>query len=207
MPRYYMLHKPAGCITARRDARHATVMDLFPEEDRDLLFPVGRLDRDTEGLLVVTDDGPLAFRLLSPKTGVEKTYFFWSQGIPDPDRVADLEQGVAIFAGRDEPTLPARITFGERSTMRGIRHLLADSDASLANRRGDLPTVSGVITITEGKKHQVKRMLRYAGGKVVYLKRLSMGYLSLDPELGKGSYRPLTDGEIESLRRSAADPE
>ena len=200
MPRYYMLHKPRGCITARRDPRHKTVMDLFPEEDRDVLFPVGRLDRDTEGLLVVTDDGGLNFKLLSPKTNVEKSYFFWSQGIPDDDRLRDLEVGANVFTNRSELTKPARIKLIERSTMRGIRHLLDDSDASLANRRGDLPTVSGIITITEGKKHQVKRMIRYAGGKVVYLKRFSMGGLHLDGGLPPGSFRPLTDDEIATLR-------
>ena len=202
MPRYFMLHKPRGCVTACRDERHATVMDLFRPEDRDGLFPVGRLDKNTEGLLVVTDDGPLAFQLLAPDRHVPKTYFFWSQGIPDPALLAELSDGVRIFKNRPELTKPASVMLLEYSTMRSIRDLLDDTDASLANRRGDLPTVSGIITINEGKKHQVKRMIRYAGGKVVYLKRLSMGDLSLDESLPKGSYRPLTTTEVEILKSS-----
>ena len=84
---YYLLNKPSGCITARRDPRHKTVMDLFPEEKRDLLFPVGRLDRDTEGLLLVTDDGVLCARLLSPENGIEKTYFFYALGTLTEDKI------------------------------------------------------------------------------------------------------------------------
>lgn len=195
-----MLHKPRGCITARRDARHKTVMDCFPEEKRDVLFPVGRLDRDTEGLLLVTDDGGLCYDLLMPEKHVDKTYFFWAQGILTEEKIAEIEGGVNIYRNREEPTAPARITVTGQSTLRGIKELLGEDDSRVSNRRGDLPVTSGIITITEGKKHQVKRMIRYGGCKVVYLKRLAMGELRLDEALLPGEYRALTESEVALLK-------
>lgn len=196
---YFMFHKPRGCVTARRDERHRTVMDYLPEEYRDTHFPIGRLDRDTEGLLLITNDGTLTQRLLAPKYHVAKTYFFWAQGIPNAQKLSEVERGVSIYRNRDDVTAPAVIKLLEQTDMRGIRHLLDDKDERLATRHGDIPAVSGLITITEGKKHQVKRMIRYAGAKVVYLKRLSMGGLTLDGSLAPGEYRRLTEGELELL--------
>lgn len=200
MAEYYMLHKPRGCVTARRDERHKTVMDYFPEEKRDILFPVGRLDRDTEGLLLVTDDGGLCYDLLMPEKHVTKTYFFWAQGILTEEKIREIEGGVNIYRNREEPTAPAKIEIVGHSTMRGIKELLCEDDSKVSNRRGDLPVTSGVITITEGKKHQVKRMIRYGGCRVVYLKRLAMGALTLDEALAPGEYRPLTEAEVYSLK-------
>ena len=204
MKEYYMFHKPRGCITARRDARHATVMDYFPEDKRDELFPVGRLDKDTEGFLLVTNDGNLAFNLMMPEREVPKTYFFWAQGILSEENVSRLEGGVSIYKDTERITAPARIEILETSTLRGIKDLLTGDDTKVSNRRGDLPVTSGLITITEGKKHQVKRMIRYAGCRVVYLKRLKIGTLSLDESLPKGKYRELTPEELENIK-SAAD--
>ena len=167
MPRYYMLHKPAGCITARRDARHATVMDLFPEEDRDLLFPVGRLDRDTEGLLVVTDDGPLAFRLLSPKTGVEKTYFFCLKKPITQEEIETLEAGVDIG---DVVTKPCRVVMQSET--------------------------EGEITLIEGKYHQIKRMAEAVGNKIVFLERITFAGIELDRTLKRGQWRYLNEEEM-----------
>jgi len=195
-----MLHKPRGCITARRDARHKTVMDLFPEEKRDLLFPVGRLDKDTEGLLIVTDDGMLSFALMNPAHKVSKTYFFWALGEPSEEKLSELERGVSIYAGREDVTSPASIKLLERSSLKEISHLLDYEDTKMSVKRGSLPVYSGTITITEGKKHQVKRMIRYAGNRVLYLKRLSISGLTLDPELLPGEYRALTDEELSLLR-------
>jgi len=191
-----MFHKPRGCVTARRDERHRTVMDYLPEEYRDTHFPIGRLDRDTEGLLLITNDGALTQRLLAPKYHVAKTYFFWAQGIPNAQKLSEVERGVSIYRNRGDVTAPAVIKLLEQTDMRGIRHLLDDKEERLATRHGDIPAVSGLITITEGKKHQVKRMIRYAGAKVVYLKRLSMGGLTLDGSLAPGEYRRLTEGEL-----------
>ena len=199
---YYMFNKPAGCITARRDARHKTVMDYFPAELRDRLFPVGRLDKDTEGLLLVTDDGQLNFNLLSPKSNKEKMYFFYAVGIPDDKKLKELEYGVRIYSSRDEITAPANIEITERTNLRAIKEYLSVSEQSLATKHGDVLAVGGYITITEGKKHQVKRMIRYTGAKVVYLKRVSISGVLLDEDLNKGEYRPLTEEELYQLKNN-----
>ena len=196
---YYMLNKPSGCITARRDPRHKTVMDLFPEEKRDQLFPVGRLDRDTEGLLIVTDDGALCAHLLSPENKVPKTYFFYALGTLTEEKHREIEQGIKLYPTRDERSAPATLTLADPTTLGAIKHLLSPQDLKRANRRPNTPVISGTVTVTEGKKHEVKRLLLYADCRIVYLKRLSMGVLSLDPQLPRGSYRPLNADELSSL--------
>lgn len=201
MPKYYMFNKPKGCVSARRDARHRTVMDYFPEEMRDSFFPVGRLDKDTEGLLVITDDGKLAHDILSPENHIEKTYFFWAMGIPDEKKLEEARRGIRIYKNSDTTTAPAVIILKDRSTMREIRAYLSDSDESLATRRGDFSAVSGIVRITEGKNHQVKRTVRYAEARVVYLRRVAMGELNLDEALAPGEYRELTDEEISLLKK------
>ncbi len=195
-----MFNKPGGCITARHDPRHKTVMDYFPEADRNILFPVGRLDKDTEGLLLVTDDGELTFKLLSPSYSKEKTYFFYAKGIPDPEKIKELSTGIHIYRDSDFTTAPAVINITENTTLGEIKDYLSEEDRSLAKKKPDLKAIGGYITITEGKKHQVKRMIRYSGPKVVYLKRVKMDSLTLDPTLGKGKYRPLTKEELEQLK-------
>lgn len=202
MAEYYMFNKPGGCITARRDERHKTVMDYFPDEKRDVLFPVGRLDKDTEGFLLVTDDGTLAFDLMKPEHEVPKTYFFWVLGVPSEDKMREIEAGVHIYKNSSFETSPAKITLTETKALKDIVHLLSGNDVKLSNRRAELEISSGCITITEGKKHQVKRMLRYAGCRVLYLKRLKIAELSLDSSLMPGEYRPLSEGELELLRKS-----
>ena len=200
-----MLHKPRGLITANTDERHPTVMDLFPEDMRTTHFAVGRLDKDTEGLLLITDDGALTHKLLSPESKVSKTYFFWAEGTLDAGKLGELSDGVKIFRNREDKTAPAKIEILEHRTVGDIREPIDYDLSRVGTRRLLRPAVSGLITITEGKKHQVKRMVRYAGAKVIYLKRLSMATLTLDPTLPKGSYRPITDGEISSLREIAAE--
>jgi pseudouridine synthase len=138
MARYYMFHKPKGAITARRDERHKTVMDYFPECDRDILFPVGRLDKDTEGLLIVTDDGAFTYRLLSPESGISKTYFFYAQGVLSPDMIAKIESGINIYTHKDFETAPAKITVTETKTLREIKEYLSGKDTRVENRRGDM---------------------------------------------------------------------
>lgn len=174
---YYMIHKPAGVVTATKDNRESTVMDLMSGAQGKHLSPVGRLDKDTEGLLLITNDGELAHKLLSPGKHVEKTYYAECAGEITADRIVLLENGVNI--GDQELTHPAKV------------RLLSQSDSSFVME----------ITITEGRFHQVKRMVQAVGGSVTYLKRLSMGTLSLDPELPKGSYRPLTEKEIADLKQ------
>lgn len=177
---YYMLHKPAGVVTAAHDRHETTVMDLLPAGCGKNLSPVGRLDKDTEGLLLITNDGELAHRLLSPRKHVEKTYYVECSGVLTADGLAMLENGVDI--GDETVTQPAKV------------RLITRSDCSYHME----------LTITEGRFHQVKRMVQAVGGSVTYLKRLSMGTLSLDTDLPKGSCRPLTEQELSDLKQLTA---
>ncbi len=169
---YYMLHKPAGVITATEDKVQKTVMSLLGEDARKDMFPVGRLDKDTEGLLLITNDGELSHALLSPRKHVPKTYFVEVPEKLNLGQIEALEQGVDI--GDDKKTLPGKI------------EILDDTHIHL--------------TICEGRYHQVKRMLQAVGSEVLYLKRISFGTLTLDESLEKGSYRALTEEEITALR-------
>ncbi len=201
MAEYYMFNKPRGCITARRDSRQKTVMDYFPEEKRDVLFPVGRLDKDTEGFILITDDGKLCFDLMSPENLIPKTYFFWVQGVLSDDKIRELQSGINIYKNSPYETSPAKIKVDRVGVLREIENLLIGDDIKLSNKRGELPITSGYITITEGKKHQVKRMLRYAGCRVVYLKRVSIGEIGLDETLELGTYRELSQDEVKKLNK------
>ena len=174
---YYMLNKPAGIISATEDDSEDTVIDLIPEPRRRDLFPVGRLDRDTEGLLIITNNDALAHRLLSPKHHVDKTYYVEVSGILNESDVELFEQGLVLSDGLE--CLPADLR---------ILSVSDDEYTSLAE-----------ITIREGKFHQVKRMFSSVGAEVTYLKRLSMGPISLDPELDPGECRRLTADELDAL--------
>ncbi len=201
MPEYYIFNKPRGCITARRDARRKTVMDYFPQEKIETLFPVGRLDRDTEGLLLVTDDGMLCYNLLTPEMRIEKTYEFCALGRLSRSDIEKLESGVTPYTDKAIVTAPAKIKRHSVCCLREVRELLSGKDIALANKKGDTPVTLGKITITEGKKHQVKRMLLSAGCRVLYLKRISMAGLTLDPQLRAGEYRSLSADEINLLKK------
>lgn len=176
---YYMFHKPAGCVSATQDHRDVTVIDFLKKENRKGLFPAGRLDKDTEGLLLITNDGDLAHRLLSPAKHVEKRYLARLAHKITQEEILRIEQGLDI--GEDKLTLPARFAW------------YTDAD-----KYSDTPEV--LLTITEGKYHQVKRMFQAVDNEVTYLKRLSMGSLVLDEALKPGEYRPLTDIELEKLK-------
>lgn len=169
---YYMLHKPAGVITATEDKKESTVMDILREEKVKNLFPVGRLDKDTEGLLLITDDGELAHNLLSPKKHVDKEYLVKVRDSISEEDCRKLSEGVDI--GDEKPTAPAKV---ERVAEKEI-----------------------LLTIREGRFHQVKRMLQAVGNEVLYLKRLSMGSLRLPEDLEKGAYRPLSEEEIYKIK-------
>lgn len=172
--RYLMLHKPAGCVCATEDRKEKTVLSLVPEEYRKDLFPVGRLDKDTEGLLLLTNDGDLAHRLLAPKKHVDKTYYAKIEGQVTEQDVEAFREGIDI--GDDKLTMPA------------VLEILHSSDISEIQ-----------VTIQEGRFHQIKRMFEAVGKKVLYLKRLTMGPLHLDPLLGPGEIRPLTEEEVKAL--------
>ena len=174
-PVYIMLHKPAGLVSATEDAREQTVLSLLPERYQKLgLFPAGRLDKDTEGLLLLTNDGALSHRLLAPKSHVDKVYYVEVDGVLDEEDCLAVEQGMTL--GDGYTCLPGRLE-------------------PLADGR------SARITIHEGKYHQIKRMMAARGKPVVYLKRLKFGPLELDTTLAKGTWRPLTEGEISALFR------
>lgn len=173
---YLMLHKPAGVVSATEDRRERTVLDLLDTEDRKKVFPVGRLDKDTEGLLLLTDDGELAHRLLSPKKHVDKVYFAEVEGQITEAHADRFREGLDI--GEKELTLPAELEILKSGAVSEVR-----------------------VTIREGKFHQVKRMFEAVGCRVVYLKRLSMGTLTLDEKLAAGAYRNLTEEEITKLKQ------
>lgn len=178
---YYLLHKPAGCVTAKQDNVHKTVMEYFSEEIRGKdIAPVGRLDLDTEGLLLFTNDGPLTHHLLSPTHHIPKTYYaILDKEVPEV-AIEQFKEGVDI--GDDKPTLPAELKIFP----------------VLVNEKNDM-VYSAELTIHEGRFHQVKRMFETVGCTVTYLKRLSMGSLTLG-ELEKGEYRKLTEEEINRLQ-------
>lgn len=172
---YVMLHKPAGVLTATEDRKQPTVLDLLPPELRRIgLAPVGRLDKDTEGLLLLTNDGELAHRLLSPKYHVEKRYFARVDG---------------ELSAADAEAFARGMTLGD-----GLECLPAGLEV--------LPDRVCIVTLREGKFHQVKRMLAARGAPVLYLKRLSMGPLTLDDSLAAGAYRLLRAEEILALYRA-----
>ena len=169
---YVMLHKPAGVLSATEDSRQSTVLDLLPPELRKRgLSPVGRLDKDTEGLLLLTNDGALAHRLLSPKSHVDKVYYARVEGTLEPADTAAFAAGMTLGDGLC--CLPAGL------------EILSPGEA--------------LGTLREGKFHQAKRMLAARGKPVTYLKRLSMGPLRLDPELAPGAFRVLTPEEKNAL--------
>ena len=173
---YYMLHKPAGVVSATEDKREKTVLDLLkPEDRRDGIFPVGRLDKDTEGFLLLTDDGDLAHQLLSPRKHVDKTYYAKIAGSVTETHIERFREGLDI--GDEKKTLPAML------------EILASEPETSEIR----------ITIHEGRFHQVKRMFEAVGCKVTHLKRLSMGAVALDETLAPGDYRPLNEKERELL--------
>jgi len=173
---YYMLNKPVGVVSAVTDAADPTVVELIETKRRKDLFPVGRLDKDTEGLLLITNDGILANRLLSPKKHVEKVYYARIEGYVTDHEVARFAEGLDI--GEEKFTLPAQLT------------ILASG-----------PRSEITLAITEGKFHQVKRMFHSVGMEVLYLKRISMGSLILDPALEPGEYRKLTQEELQMLQK------
>lgn len=171
---YFMLNKPAGVVSATEDRKERTVLDLIDARQRKDLFPVGRLDKDTEGLLLITNDGEMAHRLLSPKKHVDKVYYARVAGRITEEHVRLFAEGVDI--GDEKPTLPAELT------------VLSSGEISEIE-----------LVIREGRFHQVKRMFQAAGGEVTYLKRLRMGSLVLDGELEPGEYRKLTEEEVRAL--------
>ena len=174
---YLMLHKPAGVVTANKDKELPTVMDLLPPDiQSDRLYAVGRLDRDTTGLLLLTDNGPLGFQLLHPQYHVDKSYQVEVNGPLTSDHIQKFKDGIVFLDGTT--CKPAQLEILDISP--------TESHAS--------------ITISEGKFHQVKKMFLSVGVKVTALKRVQFGDFTLDPELAKGQFRPLNPEELEIIK-------
>lgn len=173
---YFMLNKPKGCVSATEDSRYPTVLDYITDHKRKDLFPVGRLDLDTEGLLLITNDGALAHDLLSPAKHIPKTYEAHIDGIVTKEDVEIFAKGIDI--GEKKPTKPAELIVLKANVISHVQ-----------------------ITICEGKFHQIKRMFEAVGKPVLELKRISMGSLMLDDTLEPGAYRELTEEELADLRQ------
>lgn len=172
---YYMLNKPQGVVSASRDPKERTVLDLLPQEmRRPGLFPAGRLDKDTEGLIIITDDGAFAHEILSPKKHVDKKYFAILDSTIKPEQIELFENGVTLSDGYE--CMPARLEI-----------IKNDENAQV------------YVTLREGKYHQIKRMFLSFGTTVIYLKRLSMGGLFLDDVLKKGDFKQLNDSEVNMI--------
>ncbi len=186
---YYMLNKPAGVVSAVTDNRDTTVVELIKDAKRKDLFPVGRLDKDTEGLLLITNDGELSHELLSPNKHVEKTYYAKIKGEVTEEDVKAFAEGLHLNketireekAEKDIETKPAKL---------------------VVLNTGEISEIE--LTICEGKFHQVKRMFQAVGKEVIYLKRISMGSLVLDERLALGEYRSLTEEELRQLKQGEA---
>jgi len=174
--RYFMLNKPAGYVSATVDTAHPTALELLQGEPRSLDLQIaGRLDRDTTGLLLLTDDGDWNHRLTSPARQCEKVYRVQLRDPLSPQAIAQLEAGI-LLRGEQRPTRPARVVITDQTDRRQL-----------------------LLTILEGKYHQVKRMFAATGNLVLGLHRESIGGITLDPNLGPGAYRPLTAAEVESI--------
>ena len=177
---YYMMNKPQGIISATEDPKYRTVLDLLDDLARSKeVFPVGRLDIDTHGLLLLTNDGKLAHALLSPKRHVDKTYLAQVKGMMTQEDVETFAKGIPL---KDFTCQPAKLEL-----------VSIDPEKNQSQIR---------VTIAEGKFHQVKRMVAYCGKEVVNLKRLTMGTLTLDENLKRGEWRRLTQEELEGLLES-----
>ncbi len=196
-PQYYMFNKPMGCISARKDENTRTVFDYIEESAREGLFLVGRLDKDTEGLLLITNDGEFNQRLMHPDGHINKTYFFIATNTLDSEAVRRIENGVQINEG-EKITSPAQIDIIESQHYNELESKYMIPKGIIPGNYNPIVT-AGYITIEEGRKHQVKRMLMSNGNRVIYLKRVAIGGLRLDENLEKGKYRQLSTQELEQL--------
>lgn len=188
---YYMFHKPYGCVCARRDDLYLTVMDYFKDLNNPNLSNVGRLDRETEGLLLITDDGKWNQLMTHPSNEKEKLYEFIAMGTLDEEKIHRLESGV-LLKGAKQLTAPAKVRVTGTSILSEVLPALhPEIQKNTCHNRPEHPIVIGEITITEGKKHQVRRMLKAVGCCIIYLKRISMGNIVLDETLAPGEWKEI----------------
>lgn len=192
---YYMFNKPMGCITARKDESSKTVFEYFNDADMNGVSHVGRLDKDTEGLLLFTNDGDFNNALMNPDKHVNKTYYFIALGSIDENKKKLLEEGISI--GEEEITKPAKLEIIREGLYNELKDELELEKFHFVNSNFyEQYVTAGKLTISEGRKHQVKRMLKAVGCYIIYLNRLAIGDLILDENLQKGKYRSLTEEEV-----------
>lgn len=188
MYHYYMFNKPFGCVCARADDRHPTVMDYFKELNIPNLSPVGRLDRETEGLLLVTDDGRFNQYMTNPVNNVVKTYEFIVMGNITDEDIKRISEGIYL-TGSDKITAPAVINISDKKVLSDVlNNIHPEIQENIKNNPKDTAVTLGTISVTEGRKHQVRRMMRAVGCYVIFLKRISMGEYKLNSSLIQGSY-------------------
>lgn len=186
---YYMFNKPFGCVTARKDARFPTVMDYFDGLHNDRLSPVGRLDRETEGLLIITDDGRWNQQMTHPANQKQKTYAFTALGELSEEKLRLLQNGI-LLNGSDKPTLPCRIAVTGTSVLSEILPSLhPEIQRAFGQNRPCHPVVMGRITIVEGRKRQIRRMMKAVRCCVIALKRISIDEIVLDENLKPGEWK------------------
>ncbi len=198
-PIYYMFHKPAGCVTAKKDDLHKTVMDYISPWNQKGLFPVGRLDLDTEGLLLLTNDGEFEHQLMHPDNHATKTYYFLALGTITQEDLQKINDGIFLNT-ESEKTRPAKLTVNWVKSLTSLQKEQEREYLYIKNPNPNQMVTSGTLKITEGKKHQVKRMLKAIGCYVIYLKRIAINDLMLDPFLEPGAYRELTKEELHLLK-------
>lgn len=190
----YMFYKPRGCISARSAADKKTVLSYFSDINTEGIFIIGRLDQDTEGLLLLTNDGAIDHKLMDPNSHIDKTYFFWAVGELSAEDIKRLENGITIDGNgkpsrRCKPAVFKLLKQGMYSEFRDEISVSLHEDH----------VVSGLLTISEGKKHQVKRMLRAVNCRIFQLKRVAIGNLKLDDSLRPGEYRRLSKEEVAAI--------
>lgn len=189
MYQYYMFNKPYGCVCARRDDTHPTVIDYFKELNNQNLSPVGRLDRETEGLLLVTDDGKFNQLMTNPDNKIEKQYEFIVLGKLNEQNIIQLNKGIYL-TGSDKITAPSEVSVASIGVLSDIIETLhPETKNNIKNNPQNTPVTFGTIKITEGRKHQVRRMMKAVGCYVIYLKRISMGDIILDQNLSPGCWK------------------
>lgn len=191
-----MFNKPPDCVTARSDEVHRTVMDYFTPELAAALHPVGRLDKDTCGLLILTDDGYLDQKIMQPGRHVGKTYFFYALGKMDEEKKLRLERGIAMA---DFTTGSAEFRLIKEYRIRELEPFMPPERRDRYMKNPEGAAFSGTLKVCEGRKHEVKRMLEAVGCRIFYLRRDSIGDLKLDEALKLGEYRPLTEAELSLL--------
>ena len=197
MYRYFLFYKPFGCVTARRDERHPTVMDRFGGPHIPDLSPVGRLDRETEGLLLLTDDGQLNRRMTRPEFHIEKIYEFIVLGDLDDHKRQALEAGV-LLTGDPEPTAPAHITVTGKSTLGEIMPLLhPEIQEKSRHNPMDRAVTFGTITITEGRNRQIRRMMKTQRLLVLALRRVKMGDYVLPEGMKPGEWTEVNERTVQ----------